>query len=250
MFYFEELSNSTKNKRVMKSDLLNVNHFFTTRETVIKSDESDMQKQITQNLDLIKNTYGISSLIKPIQTHSDNVKIVSNLTDEHTKFENTDALITTHTPIYLNFADCTPIIIYDEIKHVGAIVHAGWRGTATSIAPKTIQKMVSEFDCSPNDISAVIGPAIGICCYEVGDDVFNKLASTINTKLDSSSKIFTEKHGKKYVDLKALNACQLKEFGIEKIDICPYCTSCDNDLFFSYRKENGTTNRHSAVLIP
>ena len=52
----------------------------------------------------------------------------------------------------------------------------------------------------------------------------------------------------KDVDLKGINARQLQEVGVEKIDICPYCTSCNNDLFFSYRKENKTTNRHSAVI--
>ena len=51
------------------------------------------------------------------------------------------------------------------------------------------------------------------------------------------------------VDLKRINARQLEEIGVEKIDICPYCTSCNNDLFYSYRKENGTKERHYAVMM-
>ena len=53
----------------------------------------------------------------------------------------------------------------------------------------------------------------------------------------------------KNVDLKQINKRQLEEFGVSKIDLCPYCTSCNNDLFYSYRKENGTTERHYAILM-
>ena len=52
----------------------------------------------------------------------------------------------------------------------------------------------------------------------------------------------------KNVDLKRINVRQFEEIGVSKIDICPYCTSCNNDLFYSYRKENGTTERHYAML--
>ena len=92
----------------------------------------------------------------------------------------------------------------------------------------------------PKDIIAVIGPAIGICCYEVSEEVRDKLLQTVK----NSDGLYNNRN----VDLKGINARQLQEVGVEKIDICPYCTSCNNDLFFSYRKENGTAKRHFAVL--
>ena len=142
--------------------------------------------------------------------------------------------------IYLRFADCTPLVFYDKVNKIGAISHAGWRGTAQKIGVKTIEKMGVNFGSSPADILVLIGPAISICCYEVSEEVRDTLLSTIK----NTEGLFKERN----VDLKQINARQLEEAGVKNIDICPYCTSCNNDLFYSYRKENGTKNRHFAVL--
>ena len=93
---------------------------------------------------------------------------------------------------------------------------------------------------NPQDIIAVIGPAISICCYEVSEEVRDKLLETVK----DSSGLYENRN----VDLKKINSRQLEEIGVKNIDICPYCTSCNNDLFYSYRKEKGTANRHYAVL--
>lgn len=206
MFYFEN--------DVLKSDYLEgVEHFFTTR----KGYEFD------------------ENIISPEQTHSDHVEFV----DERKEYPDTDGLIITkpNQMIRLKFADCTPLIFYNPKINIGAIAHAGWRGTAQKIGVKTVQKM----GCNPKDVIAIIGPAIGLCCYEVSEEVREKLLQTVNDT--------TGLYQNKNVDLKQINARQLQEIGIEKIDICPYCTSCNNDLFYSYRKENGTTQRHYAVLL-
>ena len=71
-----------------------------------------------------------------------------------------------------------------------------------------------------------------------------QLKSTISVYDD----LFEERDGKLFVDLKGINRQQIVETGVESIDVCPYCTVCNNDMFFSYRKENATTSRHSAVL--
>ena len=232
MFYFDKIHG----KKILKSDLLkDVEHFFTTRETIIKTKEPDMTNLVEENKKLICEYLKIKELIHPSQTHSANIDFA-----QIGKFvyPETDGLILNNTEqaIFLNFADCTPVILYDIKQKIGAISHAGWRGTAQKIAPKTVEKMNS----NPKDIIAVIGPAISVCCYEVGEEVFEQLKATVSN--------FDGLYDGKKVDLKGINARQLREIGVEKIDICPYCTCCNNDLFFSYRKENGTTNRHSAVL--
>ena len=216
MFYFEEINGY----KVLKSDLLKgINHCFTTRG--------------------VKLNFLEKKIISPIQTHSDHIEII----DERLEYPDTDSLIITqkNIPIALRFADCTPIIFYDTKNKVGAISHAGWRGTVQKIGVKTIKKMQVNFDTKPQNIVAIIGPAIGLCCYEVSEEVKDKLLNSVN---DRSG--LTE--GKK-VDLKQINSRQLEEIGVTKIDICPYCTSCNNDLFYSYRKENGTENRHYAMLM-
>lgn len=180
------------------------------------------------------NVFG-EKIIYPQQTHSDHVEIV----DDRLEYPDTDGLIITkkNIPIVLRFADCTPLIFYDTRQKIGAVSHAGWRGTAQKIGQKTIIKMNS----NPQDVIAIIGPAIGLCCYEVSDEVKDQLFKTVND-LENLSQ------GKK-VDLKLINKRQLEEIGVSKIDLCPYCTSCNNDLFYSYRKENGTANRHYAILM-
>ena len=221
MFYFEEINGY----KVLKSDLLKeVNHCLTTRG-------------LAPSLILPRGEE--ISIISPQQTHSDHVEIV----DERLKYPDTDGLIITqkNIPIALRFADCTPLIFYDTKRKIGAISHAGWRGTAAKIGPKTILKMEANFGSEPKDIIAIIGPAIGICCYEVSDDVRGKLLETV----EDSTNLVKDKN----VNLKQINSRQLEEIGVSKIDICPYCTSCDNDLFYSYRKENGTAERHYAMLM-
>ena len=226
MFYFEEINGY----KVLKSDFLEgVNHCFTTRITP-SLDEEGWGGVIFPDA---------KKIISPQQTHSDHVEIV----DERLKYPDTDGLIITkkNIPIALRFADCTPLIFYDTKNKIGAISHAGWRGTAQKIGPKTIIKMRANFDSRAEDIISIIGPAIGLCCYEVSSEVRDKLLETVadTTNLTQS----------KNIDLKQINKRQLEEIGVTKIDVCPYCTSCNNDLFYSYRKENGTSERHYAMLI-
>ena len=218
MFYFESLNGY----KVLKSDLINdITAFFTTRE----------------GFDF--NTLNASRVVSPVQTHSDNIKIVSGKEE----YPDTDALILKdkNTAVYLKFADCTPLIFYDKKLKISAIAHAGWRGTAQKIGVKTIEKMQKDFGTYPQDITALIGPAISLCCYEVSEEVKETLLSTVSDRAG----LYKERN----VDLKKINARQLEEQGVKNIDICPYCTSCNNDLFFSYRKENGTKDRHMAVVM-
>lgn len=225
MFYFEEINGY----KVLKSNFLEgVNHCFTTKTTQSLDGESWGELIFPY----------AKKIISPQQTHSDHVEIL----DERLEYPDTDGLIITekNKPIALRFADCTPLMFYDTKLKIGAISHAGWRGTAQKIGPKTIQKMKANFGTNSENITAIIGPAIGLCCYEVSDDVKRKLLDTVvnTTGLTENKK----------VDLKQINARQILECGVSKIDICPYCTSCNNDLFYSYRKENGTTERHYALL--
>ena len=141
----------------------------------------------------------------------------------------------------MNFADCTPLIFYDERQNIGAVSHAGWRGTAQKIGQITAQKLINEYNSRPQDICVLIGPAICGKCYEVGEDVYNNFSPSPLPPLPNGA-------NRGNIDLKEINRKQLAEVGIDKIDICPYCTCCDNKYFLSYRKENRTTLRHSAIL--
>lgn len=225
-------------------DFSDVDAFFTTRDLALKSGErDDLIEEVEQNKKLISIGFDIpqENLFIPTQTHSDNVEIID--TQKHL-YENCDALITDkpETAIALNFADCVPIIFYDCVKKITASAHAGWRGTVAKIGPKTVEKMVQNFGSNPNDIIALIGPAIGKCCFEVGGDVLKQIIESVDGQTEDAISGM-------HADLKQINKIQLLASGVKKIDLCEYCTSCQSELFFSYRKENGKTARHSAVII-
>ena len=226
MFKAKKISDKT----VYYSDMLDIEHFFTTRELIVK-----------ENIELISNYLNIEpkNLKHPNQVHSANISVAKEEIDE---YKDTDALIVDNPnlAIYLNFADCIPVILYDKKNNIASIAHAGWRGTAQKIAPLVVLKMRELYNTNPKDIIALIGPGISMEHFETSQAVIKELSSTVLNK----ENLFKGN----YADLKNINKQQLIEIGIEKIDVCPYCTISDNDKFFSYRYENKTSLRHSAVL--
>ena len=242
MFYLDKLHGKT----IMKTDILEgLTHYFTTRECPIKSKEPEMQNIIEENRKMFCEELGITqeNFIYPEQRHTDTVAVAEL---GKTYYPEADALILNNheQAVFLNFADCTPLIAYDKKQNIGAVIHAGWKGTVGRIGTKTILKMMDDFNTDIRDVRVAIGPAISVCCYEVKEDVFNM--SMVSVK--NNKGLYEIRNGKIYVNLKEINKRQLEELGVKYIDVCPYCTSCNNDLFYSYRKEGGTTNRHSAII--
>lgn len=228
------------NKTVYYSTLLDCEHFFTTRELVVK----DNIIEIAKYLKIEKQ-----NLIKPIQTHSANIEPVN---ENKKEYPDCDGLILNkkNYAIYLNFADCTPVILHDKKNNISAIAHAGWRGTAQKISAKTVLKMQKLFNSNPKDIIALIGPCISFKYFETYPEALEQLKKSINfpekININEQEKFFKGN----FANLKEINKQQLIKTGIleKNIDICPFCTIDDNDKFFSYRKENKTPLRHSAVV--
>ena len=247
MFYFETINN----KKILKSDLLTkAQHLFTTRESVVTPKDIDSLKTLCKiNTEEICKYLKVSkeNIISPVQTHSSNIKIAK----KGQTYPDTDALIVEDKDIavLLNFADCTPVIIYDEILNIGAITHAGWRGTASKICVKTVDFMIKNYHSNPKNMTALIGPAISMKNYQVQEDVYKKISNSLENQYNDYYS-YDSKTDKYNIDLKTVNFHQLVEAGLDnkRIDKCDYCTYDSNDIFFSYRKENGITARHSAIL--
>lgn len=161
----------------------------------------------------------------------------------------TDALMTNvpGIPLMLCFADCTPILFFDPVHRAAAIAHGGWKGTVRSIAAKTVRAMEEAYGTRPEDCIAGIGPAIGPCCYEVGDEVAEEFRKAFS---EFAEGILSEADGKIRLDLWQANRLQLRAAGLlpGHIDAAGVCTSCHADTFFSYRAEGPTTGRIAAVM--
>ncbi|EKE02916.1 MAG: hypothetical protein ACD_20C00316G0014 [uncultured bacterium] len=257
MFYLEERSGIKYYKSGILDDA-NLIHAFTTRIggntpepfnsfSLGTANQPEFKPYVIENR---KKICGILDLnydliVNPDQQHTDNIKIVTDINDD---VSSTDGVISAVPGIVLMmlFADCTPIIIYAPKERVVGVIHAGWRGTARGIVKKAINILTSEFNTDVEGIKVAIGPTIGQCCYPVSSEVALELANSIS---ENHSSIFKSEAGidKVQVDLKKLNAQQLIESGIINIDTLDDCTSCKNSLFYSYRKDNGKTGRHSAI---
>ena len=248
MFYFDDFYG----KKVLKSSLLeDCEHFFTTRDFVLMTGtRDDLSDEAASNIDFLVDKFGISKnqLYRCKQMHTANIEVADGVENF---FDNTDGIILTkpNTATFLNFADCIPVILYDLKLNLGGVVHAGWRGTAAKIAEKAVQLLVKQ-GSKPENIVAAIGAGIGKCCFDVNDDVFEKIFAETDKSVAKELGIwsFCEESGKYFIDLKLLNKMILNQASVDRADVADYCTSCKTDVFFSYRKENGNTARHSAVL--
>jgi YfiH family protein len=122
-------------------------------------------------------------------------------------------------------ADCLPVAIAGD--GCVAMLHCGWRGLAGGLIGKASERMYAR--------GAAIGPGIGQCCYEVGDEVLEAFAS------------YEGVADGRMLNLRAIAEQQLRSAGIEKVEHVDYCTSCSPDLFFSHRRDNGVTGRQGGM---
>jgi polyphenol oxidase len=182
------------------------------------------------------------------QTHSD--RIAHAMAPDLAK---TDALVIDQpaVPIALQFADCVPVVLYSPVQHIGVVVHAGWQGTAQSISRKAVQYLQQHYQTDPATLLAVVGPAIGMCGFQVHQPVRDALAITVRDGVIPNIYCQPDKTSSPempafYVDVKQINALQLRQAGVQQIEVMPHCTHCLPDRLFSHRR--GEMGRQMALL--
>ena len=161
----------------------------------------------------------------------------------------TDGLYTDEPNVALVtfFADCVPLLFLDPEKKVIAASHSGWRGTVAEIGRITVEALVKDFGCNPNDILAGIGPSIGPCCFEVDMPV----ASEFLQKPSWAPFVGRLNGTNKYkVDLWSVNKLILEDSGLlpEHIDCKPICTCCNENLFYSHRRDGEKRGSMAAII--
>ncbi len=158
-----------------------------------------------------------------------------------------DAILTDNPKVtlYMRFADCVPLLFHDPKKGVVGIAHAGWMGTLRGMAKAMVEKMQSKYGCKPENITAGIGPSIGVDHYEVGPDVSLKVKGTFG---EESDRLLDARDGRVHLDLWTANTIQLQKAGVEKIEVSGICTACHLDDWFSHRAEKGKTGRFGSLI--
>lgn len=174
------------------------------------------------------------------QVHGTNVEVVTRENMIHLQgsvhFKDTDALITNEKNIPLStfYADCVPVFFVDKKNHAIGVAHAGWRGTADNIVKNVVIKMRETFGTNPEDLICGIGQSIHECCFLVDDDVYEVFNE------HEEYRAFIKKDENKYkINLQEINKKNLMDQGVleKNIEISPYCTACNEDLFFSHRRQ-------------
>ncbi len=231
-----------------------VTHAFLTRQAGIRlppspllhrsSKNGEDQKSLSFRRDQIARTFGFESarLVLLQQVHQDGILVLKDPAILGTIPLRFDAIIT-HLPnqfLGICTADCIPILIVDPVKKVIAALHAGRQGTALQIMRKVLRKMREGWHCVEKDLLVTLGPSIGPCCYEIDEAVFLKEWEPFSIP----------KGARRWMlDLAGVNIAQMVEEGIQedRISQVNLCTRCNNDLFFSYRREGNTGRQLSFV---
>lgn len=143
-------------------------------------------------------------------------------------------------------ADCVPLLLHDPRNGVSAAVHAGWRGTVADVAGRAIETMTRVYGTRPSELRAAVGPSIGPCCFEVGDEV----AARFSDAPFGRGLVERQPSGRAHVRLDEANVRLLLRRGIspQAIDRVAPCTVCDPERFFSHRRDAGLTGRHLSFV--
>ncbi|HEX5580784.1 MAG TPA: polyphenol oxidase family protein [Gemmatimonadaceae bacterium] len=188
----------------------------------------DVRDRVVRNRMLLMDDLGLSRVAMGRQVHKTAIREWDTAPEPGAMLGEADGHGTTMRGLGLLVlvADCLPVALIGSGR--AAMLHCGWRGLAGGI----IDKALDSFDEPP---AAAIGPGIGQCCYEVGDEVLAQFSS------------YDDVASGRMLDLRAVARQQLAAAGVDAIEDVDLCTSCRADLFFSHRRDNGVTGRQGGI---
>jgi purine-nucleoside/S-methyl-5'-thioadenosine phosphorylase / adenosine deaminase len=177
----------------------------------------DEPERVRGNRERVREAAGVERLAQGRQVHGTRVVV------DGQGIEEADGQVTTEAGVaaVVLVADCLPVALAGP--GAVAVVHAGWRGLAAGVIEAGIE-------ATGGAVAAAIGPGIGPCCYEVGDDVRAVFGTSEPT-----------------LDLKAIARSRLEAAGVREVHDCGICTACDGERFFSHRRDRGVTGRQAGL---
>ncbi len=255
---------------LFRSELLDADgicHGFSTREGGVSTlphtasmnvadGHGDAPEAVRENVGILARTVtdgamDAASVVYAPQIHSAIVRYVTEADCGHPA-EPCDGFCTDRAGVLLivRTADCVPIL-YTARREDGspliAAVHAGWRGTVAGIAAEAVRNL-TKAGAEISTVRAAIGQCIHDCCFAVREDFVTAVKDACGT--DFAKRYIRERGGKMYADLPAMNMDFLRHAGLTdmQIDISPYCTACDSELFHSHRATGGKRGAMGAVI--
>ncbi len=221
-------------------------------------DRGDDPEAVRENFRRIGNAIGVNveDMVMSKQTHTTNVRVVTE--EDRGKgvvkerdYTDVDGLVTDVRGICLvtSYADCVPLYFVDPVRNAIGLSHSGWRGTVGKIGKKTVELMAERFGSDPSDILACVGPSVCVDCYEVSEDVVEKVREAFAPAL--WNRLFYKKDNGKYqLDLWKTNEAIFLEAGIlpEHIAVTNVCTHCNSRILYSHRTQGDRRGNLCAFL--
>jgi len=214
------------------------------------SSVGDLESRVEQNLARAGALLGVhpNRIFFLNQVHGVVCHEVSSVTDNRlARTLQGDAVVSSAPDVAcgVRIADCAPILMADRKSGSVIAVHSGWRGTLQNIAAVAAGRLRCQAN-GETDLIAAVGPHIGPCCFEVGQDVAQLLVDASPDK-----DIVRQGHGgRPHVDLRRMIHAQLVQAGVREVDHVAGCTYCEVEKFFSYRRSGKRSGRHLAAIVP
>ena len=209
----------------------------------------DDPKAVLANHHKIFNTFGydFQSRFDVWQVHGTKIVCSDVPRPLETPHQKADGILTDNPQVtlFMRFADCVPILLYDPILNVIGIVHGGWQGTANEISRIAVEKLTSCYGTDPASILAGIGPSICQDCYPVGPEVYRAFKATLG---EQAWRYFIQNDDNLLLDLWQANVDSLKKAGVRQIENAGVCTACMLEDWYSHRGENGKTGRFAVLM--
>jgi hypothetical protein len=181
------------------------------------------------------------------QVHGVNVVVADAPHPPQSPHQQADAILTDKPglTLFMRFADCVPILLYDPERKAVGLAHAGWLGTVRGAAQAAVEAMRARFGTQPADLQAAIGPSIGPDHYVIGTDVIAQVRQAFG---EDASSLLMSMAGGVHFDLWAANRLLLEQAGVRQIEVAGLCTACHVDDWYSHRAEKGRTGRFGAMI--
>lgn len=163
----------------------------------------------------LKASFPDFEMLRVRQTHGDTVVHSKDVALDYQVEADSHFTELSKTALCISTADCIPVFLYDARKEIIAAIHAGWRGVANQIVPKTFKRLET-LGCKPEDIHVIIGPHIQINSFEVSQTVRDEILSSIDFGPTEDTSIYHKNinHEKSLVDLNQVMRTQLQNCGV------------------------------------
>jgi len=189
----------------------------------------------------------LESITDVWQVHSAEVLVMRAPRAAGERPPHADGMVTDNPQLtlFMRFADCVPVLLFDPRRRAVGIVHAGWKGSLARIAARAVARMQEAFGTRAQDLLAAIGPSIGPDHYPVGPEVVEE---TRRAFPDAHAELLVPRGEEICLDLWQANALALRQAGVQTIEIAELCTVCNTNDWFSHRGEHGQTGRFGALI--